>query len=125
MKFGLRTMKSLRKIAVCCGIVLLALAVALRARTPQSATPSQKTQQGSAAAAPQNPSPPPQQQQKPAQIISTVTQVIVPVTVKDGSGRLVADLRRDEFRILEDNVEQRIVSLSAEALPLSVVLLID
>ena len=126
MKFGLRTMKSLRKIAVCCGIVLLAFAVALRARTPQSPAPaSQKTQQGSAAAAPQDPSPPPQQQQKPAPIISTVTQVIVPVTVKDGSGRLVADLRRDEFRILEDNVEQRIVSFSAEALPLSVVLLID
>jgi VWFA-related protein len=54
-----------------------------------------------------------------------VTQVVVPVSVKDGSGRLVPDLRKDEFRILEDNVEQRIISFSAEPVPLSLVLLID
>ena len=126
MKFGLRTMKSLRKIAVCSGIVLLAFTFVLRARTPQSPAPSsQKTQQGSAAPA-QAQTPQAQQAQQPRpQIITVVNQVIVPVTVKDGSGRLVADLRRDEFRILEDNVEQRIVSFSAEALPLSMVLLID
>ena len=122
-------MKSLREIAVCSGAVFLALVLAyvpLRARTPQSpAPPSEKTQQDSRAPGQAQTPPPPQQQQKPAQIINIVTQVIVPVTVKDGSGRLVADLRRDEFRILEDNVEQRIVSFSAEALPLSMVLLID
>ena len=118
-------MKSLRKIAPSAGVALLTLALAfvpLRARTHQPHAP----QQGSAAPAQsQNPPPPPQQQQKPAQIISTVTQVVVPVTVKDGSGRLVPDLRKDEFRILEDNVEQRIIHFSADAVPLSLVLLID
>jgi len=118
-------MKSLRKIAPSAGVALLTLALAfvpLRARTHQPHAP----QQGSAAPAQsQSPPPPPQQQQKPAQIISTVTQVVVPVTVKDGSGRLVPDLRKDEFRILEDNVEQRIIHFSAEAVPLSLVLLID
>jgi VWFA-related protein len=124
-------MKSLRKIVVCGGVVLGALALAfvpLRARTPQSsAPPSQKSQQGSAAPTQSQTPPPPQQQpqqQRPGVRVE-VNQVIVPVTVKDGSGRLVADLHKDEFRILEDNVEQRIVSFNADTLPLSMVLLID
>jgi Ca-activated chloride channel family protein len=54
-----------------------------------------------------------------------VNYVFLPVTVKDGDGRLVADLTRNEFRILDDNVEQRIEFFSAEAFPLSVVLLLD
>jgi len=45
--------------------------------------------------------------------------------VKDSSGRLVPDLRRDEFRIFEDNVEQKIAFFNAEAVPLSIMLLID
>ena len=105
-------------------MVLLAFAFALRARTAQSPTAqSQKTQQGSGARAQaQTPAAP---QQQPPTIRVPVTQVIVPVTVKDGSGRLVADLRKDEFRVLEDSVEQRIVFFSADAVPLSMVLLID
>ena len=55
----------------------------------------------------------------------SVNQVIVPVTVKDGSGRLVPDLGKDEFRIFEDKVEQRIAYFSNEAFPLSMVVLID
>lgn len=54
-----------------------------------------------------------------------VNQVVIPVTVKDGDGRLVADLERGDFRIFEDNVEQRIAFFSAEAAPLSIVLLVD
>jgi Ca-activated chloride channel family protein len=55
----------------------------------------------------------------------SVNQVIVPVTVKDSSGRLVADLTKEEFRIFEDKVEQRIAYFSNEAFPLSMVVLID
>jgi len=51
--------------------------------------------------------------------------VVVPVTVKDRSGNLVADLRRDEFRIFDDDAEQRITSFAAEAYPISMVVLID
>src|SRR5260370_25879893 len=127
-KFGLRSMKSLRKIFFSAGVVLMTLAlmtlvlVPLRARTPRPRTP----QQGSTAPAQaQNPQPPPQRPQQQPGVRVEVEQVIVPVTVKDGSGRLVPDLRKDEFRILEDNVEQRIVSFSADAFPLSLVLLID
>jgi VWFA-related protein len=37
----------------------------------------------------------------------------------------VPDLRRDEFRVFEDNVEQNIDVFTAEAFPLSMVILID
>ena len=114
-------MKSLRKTAVSAGVVLLTLMLAfvpLRARTPQhTSTPRPQAQ---------NPTPAQQpQQQQPPGLRVQVNQVIVPVTVKDGAGRLVPDLRKDEFRILEDNVEQRIIAFSADAFPLSLVLLID
>ncbi len=51
--------------------------------------------------------------------------VVLPVTVKDGGGRLVPDLQRNDFRILEDDVEQNIDVFTAEAFPLSMVVLID
>ena len=54
-----------------------------------------------------------------------VNLVILPVTVKDRDGRLVADLTRSEFRIFDDDVEQHIEYFSAEAFPLSVILLLD
>lgn len=73
-------------------------------------------------AAPQEPKPADKGQ---TPIRTTSTTVIVPVTVKDQNGNLVADLRKDEFRIFEDNIEQRIDSLSVEATPLSLVVLID
>jgi hypothetical protein len=54
-----------------------------------------------------------------------VNLVILPVTVKDSAGRLVADLTRSDFRIIDDNVEQRLEYFSAEAFPLSAVVLLD
>jgi Ca-activated chloride channel homolog len=116
-KFGLRTMKSLRKtFLLVFGILLAAPLTQLLAQTPQpDATP---------AVPQQSPDAPPQQNRQ-GKITIPVNQVIVPVTVKDGSGKLVADLRRDEFRIFEDNVEQRIVYFGADPTPISMVLLID
>ncbi len=86
----------------------------------------------------QDPTPPkpaapsPAQEPKPADkqkaqapIRISVKTVVVPVTVKDRSGNLVPDLRRDEFRIFEDNIEQEITRLSVETVPLSLVILID
>jgi VWFA-related protein len=54
-----------------------------------------------------------------------VNLVILPVTVKDRDGRLIPDLTRAEFRILDDNVEQRIEYFSADPFPLSAILLVD
>ena len=61
----------------------------------------------------------------PGTLRVAVNLVILPVTVKDGDGRLVADLTRNDFRILDDNIEQRLEYFSAEAFPLSVVILVD
>ncbi len=61
----------------------------------------------------------------PARIKSRTELVVVPVTVKDAKGNLVSDLRRDEFRIFDEGVEQQIALFSAETFPLSAVVLID
>ncbi len=61
----------------------------------------------------------------PARIKVDTSLVVVPVSVKDGNGALVPDLKRDEFRIFEDGKEQRISLFSADAYPLSAVILID
>ena len=116
-KFGLRTMKSLRKtFPLVCGLLLAALLTQLGAQAPQ---------QGTTPAAPEQNPQSPAQPGRQGKIVFSVNQVVVPVTVKDGSGRLIADLRRDEFRIFEDNVEQRIAYFGADPTPISMVLLID
>lgn len=137
-------MKSLRKIAVLCGYavgcaLLLGGATRATAQSPQQ-TPATGSDgaasgtSGSPSGAKQNPAapaqtpppqtPPPPGRPKGAITVSTAI-VTVPVTVKDREGRLVPDLHRDEFRIFEDTVEQKITSFSDQAFPLSMVVLID
>src|ERR1700730_14137669 len=112
-------MKSLRKSTI---LALVAFAFTpfgpLRAQTSKPDTPS-------AVPDAQQPPPPEVPPNGQGRIGISVNQVIVPVTVKDSSGRLVPDLRKDEFRIFEDKVEQRIAYFSNEAFPLSMVVLID
>jgi VWFA-related protein len=61
----------------------------------------------------------------PATLRARVNLVVLPVTVKDSTGHLVPDLTRDEFRVFDDNVEQKISFFTVEAFPLSAVVLID
>jgi VWFA-related protein len=68
---------------------------------------------------------PPRMSDLQARITVNSNLVILPVTVKDRTGELVPDLKRDEFRVFEDNVEQHIDMFTAEAFPLSMVVLID
>src|SRR5579864_3434049 len=51
--------------------------------------------------------------------------VIVPVTVKNRDGQLVGDLRSDEFRVLQDGIEQKIIRFTSDPYPLSSVVVID
>ena len=53
------------------------------------------------------------------------TLVTVPVTVTDRNGRYVPLLRRDQFRITENGVEQKIAYFATTDAPFTVVLLID
>ncbi len=54
-----------------------------------------------------------------------VDLVLVPVTVKDAEGNLVTGLERNDFRVLEDGVEQPIRHFSSDPFPLSAVILVD
>lgn len=51
--------------------------------------------------------------------------VVLPVTVKDRNGNLVAGLGQNDFRIFDDETEQSIDVFTSEATPLSLILLID
>lgn len=51
--------------------------------------------------------------------------VTIPVMVTDRQGRFVPDLQKRNFRLYEDDVEQRIDSLESIDVPFSVVLMID
>jgi VWFA-related protein len=86
---------------------------------------AQRTQESTSAPTAQDAPSPPQQSGAQTRIRIPVNQVIVPVTVKDTAGRLVPDLRQDEFRILEDNIEQKIAFFRADVVPISMVVLID
>jgi Ca-activated chloride channel family protein len=108
-------MKSLRKTAVwTCALLVSMPALFLAAQ----ALPPSRQQPGSS---PQDPV----LSDAQAKIVVNSNLVVLPVTVKDRSGVLVPDLRKDEFRVFEDNVEQNIDVFTSEAFPLSLVILID
>ena len=54
-----------------------------------------------------------------------VNLVLVNVTVSDLKGRFVAGLERQDFRLWEDDVEQKVEYFSLEDLPLSVGIVLD
>src|SRR5580704_1247071 len=80
---------------------------------PASQTPQTQAQQSQAP------------QQKPPSIVSRSEEVLVPVTVKSQNGDMVTSLRKEDFRIFEDNVEQRITNLKSDPVPISAVILLD
>jgi Ca-activated chloride channel homolog len=119
--------QSLRRVAITLGILLVLPGSGFPQEKPDS--PAPKTPAGPTLTLPRQASGPlqpiaPQQSETKAKIVSNVNLVILPVTVKK-NGVLVPDLHRDEFRVFEDNVEQNIDFFTAEAFPLSIVVLID
>jgi len=58
-------------------------------------------------------------------IRSDVNLVLVEATVKDKSGRLMKDLRKDDFRLYDEGTEQKIEHFSRDELPLAVALVVD
>ena len=55
----------------------------------------------------------------------STTEVLLPVTVRDGVGRLITDLTRNDFRVFEDGREQPLSDLALRQVPVDVVLMID
>ena len=58
-------------------------------------------------------------------LTKNVNFVVVPVTVKDGSGHLVEGLSRQNFHVLEDGVEQRMTFFTSDPFPLTAAVVID
>jgi VWFA-related protein len=54
-----------------------------------------------------------------------VELVLVPVTVEDREGKLIYGLQKEDFKLYEDGMPQRITYFSSEPSPLSVAVLID
>ena len=100
----------------CCGLIFCR-ETRLAAQNPTPPSDSKP-----AAAPAQVPSAPSTGQRS---IVVNTTEVVVPVTVKDRDGNLVADLKRDEFRVFQDGIEQEIRRLNTEPIPLSLIILID
>jgi VWFA-related protein len=73
------------------------------------------------------PTPKPDEQEiDPDDVISVnTTEVLLPVTVRDRSGSLVADLTRTDFKIFEDGVQQPLSDLSLRQVPVDVALVVD
>lgn len=73
-----------------------------------------------------SPSPPKPEEINPGDIISvSTTEIMLPVTVRDASGRLVSDLTRNDFRVFEDERLQPLSDLALRKVPVDVVLLVD
>jgi VWFA-related protein len=55
----------------------------------------------------------------------STTEVLLPVTVRSGDGKLITNLTRDDFRVFEDGREQPLSELALRQVPVDVVLMID
>ncbi|MBZ5718979.1 MAG: VWA domain-containing protein [Acidobacteriia bacterium] len=112
--------------------------------SPQEAPPpSQPAPQTGTSAAPQpageTPAPPfkittvpeggatqePGTQEELFKLKSIVNQVLVPVMVKDDSGRLVSGLLPKDFSVLEDGVKQKLNFFTSDPFPLSAAVILD
>src|SRR5229473_90403 len=63
---------------------------------------------------------------KPRQLIKLdVDLALLNVTVTDPYNRLVTGLEPDNFRVFEDNIEQEVVTFSAEDVPISIGVILD
>lgn len=94
-------------------------------------TPSPRSPYDSLGVAPPIPklkTKPPEKEQdvNPGDVISVnTTEVMLPVTVRDGTGRLIADLTRNDFRVFEDEREQNLSDLALRQVPVDVILMVD
>ena len=68
----------------------------------------------------------PPKEVNPGDVISVnTTEVMIPVTVTDGHGKLINNLTRDDFRIFEDGRQQPLSDLALRQVPVDVVLMVD
>ena len=74
-----------------------------------------------------SPTPSPAEQEiDPDDVISVqTTEILLPVTVRDGNDELVSGLTRSDFRVFEDGLDQPLSDFSLRQVPVDVVLMVD
>jgi len=99
--------------------------------TSQSTTTPKKSSSAVDALGPPPPVPALRQKREdqevtPGDVISVnTTEVMIPVTVRDESGRLVSELTRNDFRVFENDRLQPLSDLALRQVPVDVVLMVD
>ena len=109
---------------IACGIFVLALCVFAQTGAAQSTSGQANIPPPPAPHQNQQKTTTPQSNKKPMMVFRS-TLVLVPVTVKDARGNLVADLQQADFRVFQDGVEQKIKNFWDQAFPVSAVVLLD
>jgi Ca-activated chloride channel family protein len=100
--------------------VVLTLLVFLAAGSNQNLTAQTPKPSPTPTATPEDP------EIDPDDVISVnTTEVLLPMTVRDASGKLVDGLTRNDFRIFEDGVQQALSDISLRQVPVDVVLMVD
>ena len=61
----------------------------------------------------------------PSKIRVNSDLVVIPVTVTDGKGHIIAGLEKEQFTVYEDKVEQTVSHFAAEAAPASIAFVFD
>lgn len=106
-------MRSLDRFVTQCAAGAVALALGLSALAQQPKQPPASASQS-------------QEPQRGGTIKTEVGLVSLFATVRDKNKRLVADLKQDDFKVFEDNQDQKIAFFSKEtALPITLALLLD
>ena len=54
-----------------------------------------------------------------------VNMVMIPANVTDANDRPVLDLRKEDFRLFEDSIEQKIESVTMDEVPISLGIILD
>lgn len=102
--------------AAIAGAVLLAVWWAKPAPAQTPAAPAQAPENAQEAAPDTTPQ---------ATFKSSSNLVVIPVSVTDSSNRFVLDLRKQDFQVFDDGVEQKVATFSGEDAPISVGLAFD
>ncbi|MGB9402255.1 MAG: VWA domain-containing protein [Candidatus Acidiferrales bacterium] len=122
--------------AAALAVLTLALAIppgTLRALAQQDSGPI-KPQQGQQSAPPQAPAQPapppngtqPQDQQTPGYSISVESNLVnVDAVVTDNDGNILTGLKKNNFRVLDDNQPQQITNFAPTDAPITIVLLME
>ncbi|PYU15433.1 MAG: VWA domain-containing protein, partial [Acidobacteria bacterium] len=100
-------------------LILLALAGVWTGSGAQAQQPAPPQEPG------QQTAPPAQKQDDNFRIQRDVNLVVLHATVLDDRGRFVPDLKQENFRVLEDKVEQKLALFKREDIPISVGLVVD